>query len=415
MQLRRGGAWGVKCYKLGELFKIASGGTPNRKKSEYFSQGDIPWIKTGDLKNKYVEFASEMISRQGLDNSSAKLFPRNTVLIAMYGATIGATSIMKISATTNQACAAFLPSEKVLPEYLYYFLLSSKRNFISKGVGGAQPNISATILKSIKIPLPPLPIQQKIAQVLDRADALRQRHRQIIHHYDQLAQSVFLEMFGDTTESASDVNRKMLLSEIAEITSGVTKNSKLKSEDTVTVPYMRVANVQDGYINLEEVKEIQVRRNDSEKYKLLPGDILLTEGGDPDKLGRGAVWYGQIEKCIHQNHIFRVRPNTEVILAEFLSALIGSKYGKKYFLKAAKQTTGIATINSTQLKKFPAIVPDLEVQNHFVSVKQRVAIQKQQQQHALAKSEELFQSLLQRAFKGELLAEAKTNPQMKMF
>ncbi|MBQ7605888.1 MAG: restriction endonuclease subunit S, partial [Firmicutes bacterium] len=127
---------------LGEIFEIGSGGTPSKTHPEYYG-GSIPWVKTGDLKAEYLYSVEDYITEEGLKNSSAKMYQPGTVLIAMYGATIGATSILKFDACTNQACAAFKPCEEVLPEYLYYFLRSKKQKFISDGVGGAQPNISA--------------------------------------------------------------------------------------------------------------------------------------------------------------------------------------------------------------------------------------------------------------------------------
>jgi type I restriction enzyme S subunit len=157
------------------------------------------------------------------------------------------------------------------------------------------------------------------------------------------------------------------LGNICDVVSGVTKGRKFDQERTVWVPYMRVANVQDGFINVNDLKEIEVLPTDVNKFRLLKGDILLTEGGDPDKLGRGAVWTYDIKDCIHQNHIFRVRANNvKEIEPLFLSALIGSSYGKKYFLRAAKQTTGIATINSTQLKNFPVAVPPISLQRKYI-------------------------------------------------
>ena len=149
--------------RLGDIFTITSGGTPDKKKSEYYANGTIPWVKTGDLKNQYVPTGIECITEEGLNNSSAKLFPPNTVLVAMYGATIGACSILPYEASTNQACAAFLPNEKVMPTYLYYFLSSKKEQFIKDGVGGAQPNISAGYLKNVQFDL--IPMQQQINMV----------------------------------------------------------------------------------------------------------------------------------------------------------------------------------------------------------------------------------------------------------
>ena len=128
--------------KIGDVFKVTSGGTPSRKKQEYYKNGTIPWVKTGDLKGKYANEPKEYITELALANSSAKIFPKNTVLLAMYGASIGACSILKIAAATNQACGAILPSEKCDHVYLYYYLKSINKELISKGVGGAQPNIS---------------------------------------------------------------------------------------------------------------------------------------------------------------------------------------------------------------------------------------------------------------------------------
>ena len=113
---------------------------------------------------------------------------------------------------------------------------------------------------------------------------------------------------------------------------------------------MAVLNVQDKKLNLEQIKTILATEDEIEKYKLKNNDLLLTEGGDPDKLGRGTIWRGEIEECIHQNHIFRVRAKDQNLNMEFISWLVSSEYGKKYFLKCAKQTTGIATINKNQLK-----------------------------------------------------------------
>ena len=115
---------------------------------------------------------------------------------------------------------------------------------------------------------------------------------------------------------------------------------------------MRVANVQDGYLDLGKIKEVEILESEMGKWQLKKGDILLTEGGDWDKLGRGVVWNNEIFNCIHQNHIFRLRVNLDKFNPEYLCALIGSSYGKEYFQSASKQTTNLASINQRQLKAF---------------------------------------------------------------
>ncbi|EOX3499277.1 restriction endonuclease subunit S [Vibrio cholerae] len=249
------------------------------------------------------------------------------------------------------------------------------------------------------MPLPPLEEQKRIAAILDKADAIRQKRKQAITLADEFLRSVFLEMFGDPVTNPKGWEEP-ILSDIADVRSGVTKGKKLKEGTGITLPYMRVANVQDGYLDLSSIQTITVSEKDAEKCKLLRGDILLTEGGDPDKLGRGHVWNGEIDNCIHQNHIFSVRVKDEdYVRPAFLSAVIGSQRGKRYFLKVGKQTTGIATINKTVLSEFCPIVPPLELQDSYLKIASRIKrMQTRKHYHEVT----LFPSLSQKAFSGQL-------------
>mgnify|MGYP001623792341 CR=1 FL=1 len=154
--------------RMENIAQWGSGGTPSRKIPEYYN-GSIPWIKTGELNNDYIFETEEHITQNAILHSSAKLFPVNTVVIAMYGATIGKVGILGVEATTNQACACGVSYSSVNYKYLFYYAISQKDNFINKGKGGAQPNISQEIIKSHEFPLPPLLEQQRI---VDRIESL---------------------------------------------------------------------------------------------------------------------------------------------------------------------------------------------------------------------------------------------------
>ena len=154
---------------------------------------------------------------------------------------------------------------------------------------------------------------------------------------------------------------KERLEMVSKIQTGIAKNQNVQRE-VIELPYLRVANVQDGFLDLSEVKTIKVRKDRVSRYSLEIGDVLLTEGGDFDKLGRGAVWDGQIENCVHQNHVFVVRPQKTKLLPRFFSAQTSSSYGKRYFLSCSKQSTNLASINSIQLKAFPVLLPPLPEQ-----------------------------------------------------
>ncbi len=157
------------------------------------------------------------------------------------------------------------------------------------------------------------------------------------------------------------------LSEIAEIRTGLAKG-KQHLQNTVERPYLRVANVQAGHLDLSEVKTIVASERDAERYTLKDGDVLLTEGGDFDKLGRGTLWAGEIDNCLHQNHIFVVRPDRTVLMPQYLVWLTNSPEGRRYFIRASKQSTNLASINSTQLRQYPVVIPPMPEQYAIAKV-----------------------------------------------
>ena len=304
--------------------------------------------------------------------------------------------------TFGAFCKVLRPqSGKVDFKYFgYFFKRAEFRNYISNVVEGANiNNLKNEHIDSLEIPLPPLPIQKKIAAVLEKADNLRQQSQQMERELNLLAQTVFLDMFGDYRKNAMSL--KSSLGEVADVRSGVTKGQKLEDHKLTTVPYMRVANVQDGYLDLSEIKDITVKAKDFEKYQLKPGDVLMTEGGDFDKLGRGAIWSGQIANCIHQNHVFRVRLCDRYI-SEFFAYYLQTPFVKQYFLKCAKKTTNLASINITQLKGLP--IPDESIgkQQSFLRIIDELKALKEANFEQQEQANTHFNSLIQRAFKGEL-------------
>jgi len=257
-------------------------------------------------------------------------------------------------------------------------------------------------LKRAEVVLPPLAEQRRIAEVLDRAEALRAKRRAALAQLDSLTQSLFLDMFGDPVSNPKGWPETTLLGEVADIVSGVTKGRKLNGERVRNVPYLAVANVQDRALTLTAIKTIEATIAEIARFRLCLDDLVLTEGGDPDKLGRGTLWRGELPECIHQNHIFRVRITSDLLAPFFASWLISGPRGKRYFLKSAKQTTGIASINMTQLRGFPLLVPPISLQREFARRVTAVEKLKAAQRAALAELDALFATLQHRAFRGEL-------------
>ena len=268
--------------------------------------------------------------------------------------------------------------------------------------GANLPRISPSSLAGLTIPLPPVPEQRRIATILDKTDALRAKRRAAIAQLDTLTQAIFVEMFGDPVTNPKKWPEGATLGDVADVLSGVTKGRRLHGKPSRSVPYLAVSNVQDGYLDLQTVKQIDATDDEIARYRLQPDDLLLTEGGDPDKLGRGTLWKADLPECIHQNHVFRVRLTDASLTPLFLEWLVGSQRGKRYFFRSAKQTTGIASINMTQLRGFPLIIPPTSLQRLFAQRVAAVARVVDAQHASLADLDALFASLQHRAFRGEL-------------
>lgn len=210
-----------------------------------------------------------------------------------------------------------------------------------------------------------------ICEKLNKLYEIIKLRRQELQLSDELIKARFVEMFGDMYLNSKGWSEAKLES-MADVVSGITKGRKTKSEDLTEVPYMAVSNVKDGYIDWTTVKTIGATQQEIEQYRLLADDVLMTEGGDPDKVGRGAIIKEPLENCIHQNHIFRVRLDESVVLPEYFAEYLQHQRSKRYFLGCAKQTTGIASINMTQLRALPVLIPPLSKQEEFVLFKAQV-------------------------------------------
>ena len=383
--------------------KISSWNPSQSLISESFSYIDLSSI---DKDKKVISLKDvPIINPVEAPSRARQIVNANDVLVStvrpnLNGVAVVSDELEGATASTGY-CVLRADNSTLYFRYLYHWVKTNSfiEDMMKKATGANYPAISDKIIKESKIPLPPLAEQKRIAAILDKADSLRRKNQQAIQLADQFLSAVFLDMFGDPVTNPRGWD-EVELKEIADIRSGVTKGKKIDLSIAVTLPYMRVANVQDGYLDLSSIQNITVSSNDAKKCQLEKGEILLTEGGDPDKLGRGYIWNNEIENCIHQNHIFSVRINDKnKIRPEFLSAVIASQRGKRYFLKVGKQTTGIATINKSVLSEFNPFIPPIEIQDEFIASVNKANRIKQ----LFSKGEfNLFNSLSQKAFAGEL-------------
>lgn len=389
--------------KIGEIFKVTSGGTPSRKRQDYFIDGTIPWVKTGDLKGKYVKGASEFITEEALKNSSAKIFPKNTVLLAMYGATIGACSILPFEAATNQACGAILPSEKCDPNYLFYYLSSIKSDLIKRGVGGAQPNISGSIIKKVEIPLPPLPEQKKIAAILDAADAYRQQTKALIGKYEELGQSLFLEMFGDPVRNEMGWEKVRLQKIIINIIGGLSLGGEERRLNKGEKAVLKISSVTKGYFRSDQYKVVDAIPESKKLIYPQKGDLLFSRANTREMVGAVAIVDKNYDNLFLPDKLWRLDFEETKADNFYVKFLLQHDGFRNNLRKVATGTSGsMLNISKAKLRQLLIPLPPIILQNQFASRIQAIESQKAQAEASLGQAEALFGSLLQGAFRGEL-------------
>lgn len=412
---------GWKQSELGALADVAIGGTPSRDIHRYWVSNDVdgkPWVAISDLHGRMIDSTSESITDAGIANSNVKLVKRGTVLMS-FKLSLGRVAFAGCDLYTNEAIAAFLVNDQITPAYLYYALPDAVRGAATDvAIKGATLNKKSLRKLIIRHPRPKA--QEKIAAILSTIDTAIEQTEALIEKYQHIKVGLMHDLFTrgvlpngqlrTPREQAPELYQETAigwmprewtlrsLGEMANIVSGVTLGAKAGSTDTIDAPYLRVANVQDGYLDLGEIKTVKVSPKTLEQLRLESGDVLMNEGGDFDKLGRGAVWHGEIENCVHQNHVFRVRCNATVLVADYLAYYSESAFGKKYFVMSSKQSTNLASINSTQLKAYPIAVPSLTEQaaitRHVQRAKNRQDTLKAEATNLHARKLGLMQDLL---------------------
>lgn len=380
--------------RLGEIFEIGSGGTPSKKNPEYYN-GNIPWIKTGDLKEKYLYKSEDYITELGLNNSSAKMCEPDTVLIAMYGATIGATSILKIPACTNQACATFKKSDKITPEFLYYFFRSQKERFVKDGVGGAQPNISAGYLKKIEIELLPLKKQNEITNTLDKLQSIITHIRTQLEKLDLLVKARFIEMFGTLPENPNNYS----ITTIAEVCSLIKDGTHQTPEYTDDIEkgykFLSSKDVMSQKIDWSNIKYIPKVLHEKLYSTLKPqkNDILMSKNG----VNYGVAAVNDTEEVFDIYVSLALLRPLDIINPIFFRCVINNPDTKMQFDSSIKGI-GVPNLHLGEIKKTKILLPPINKQEEYVTFVKQVDQSKSILQQELTQTQTLFNSLMQEYF-----------------
>jgi type I restriction enzyme S subunit len=387
----------VKCCE------IASGATPKSSVAEYWN-GEFCWTTPRDLSDltgPYITDTPRKITEAGLHSCGARLLPPHSVLLSSR-APIGHVAINKVPMATNQGFKSLVPNpEMVDAKYLYHWLRTNRNYLASLGNGATFKEVSKEIVSRVEIPLPQIVEQRRIAKILDQTEILRTKRQEALAQLDKFAQAIFLDTFGDPASNPKGWPTTSV-GEVANIQGGL-QVTIARMSCPIEVPYLRVANVYHQQLNLGEIKLMRVTSAELARTRLEEGDLLIVEGhGNARQVGRSSLWDGSVENCVHQNHLIRARFDNEHIEPAYASAYLNSPSGHRHLLKSAKTTSGLNTINISNVRATPIRLPPLSLQHKFSSEVKVIERLKVSQRAHLAELDALFASLQYRAFRGEL-------------
>ncbi|WP_210464387.1 restriction endonuclease subunit S [Vibrio crassostreae] len=391
----------ISVQKLGELVTIKGGGTPSKKIDEYWN-GDIPWASVKDLKTRVLSKAEDYITTQGAENSATNIIPKGTIIVPTRMA-LGKVAIAGVDLAINQDLKAlFIKDENVLDkQYLARFLESKAKYIEGEGKGATVKGITLDFLKSIEIPLPPLAEQKRIAAILDKADTIRQKRKQAIDLADEFLRSVFLDMFGDPVSNPKGWEVFELKDSIVHANNGLSR--RRKTEENIGQIVLRLQDVHyDGIRFTKELNRIELEENEKAKFELAKGDLLFIRvNGNPEYVGRSAVFRGFEEPIFHNDHLIRLKFNN-FYNSKFLSYTFNLSGGKKIIAANTKTSAGQHTISQSGIESLRFYQPPKGLQDKFVEILDSVINELEQQYKSVEELDQLFNSLSQKAFSGEL-------------
>lgn len=388
--MRKG--WEYK--KLGEVLETTSGGTPSKSHKEYYEGGTIPWLRSGEVSKGDIYDAELYITEEGLKKSSAKLFPIDTVLIAMYGATVGQVGILKSTMCTNQAICGILPNKDFHPNFLKYVLLANKKNYLKQAMGGAQPNISQQVIKSTYIPIVKFSEQESVVSELDKINELIRLKKEQLKDFDNLAQSLFYEMFGDPVENEKGWEVKKLGDCFSYIKNGA--NIK-QTKDVDGFPITRIETLAGGIFNRDRMGYAGIY--DLSKYSvyvLESRDLLMSHINSKTYIGRTVEYKrNNDETIIHGMNLLRLKAIHDIIDSTFFVYYTKSGDFKSKIARIRKDAVNQSSFAISDLKRLNIPLPPLPLQRLFAQRIEQIEREKSEVQKSIQDLETLLASRMQ--------------------
>ena len=380
--------------KIGDLTNVITGGTPPTAKPEYWDNGDIPWLQSGCCQDCDVDFAEKYITQEGYDNSSTKLMPKDSVMIALTGATAGKIGYLNFEACGNQSITGILPCGLMNQRYLFYFLLSQREKILADCIGGAQPHISQGYVKNIYVPVLSLEKQKEIVDTLSCLSGIINKRRDEIRLLDNFIKARFVEMFGDPVVNEKGWTTKPLL-DMGKCKNGMNFHYDDKG---IEINCLGVGDFKNLSIidNTEELPTILLNEMPSEEYLLKDDDIVFVRSnGNKALVGRSLAVYPGDVPTTFSGFCIRYRKHDNEITVPYLLRVLKTDSMR---MKMAGRGANIQNLNQQILGTLVIPVPPVELQNQFAAFVTEVNKSKVKVQKALDETQKLFDSLMQQYF-----------------
>jgi|JI9StandDraft_1071089.scaffolds.fasta_scaffold169364_1 type I restriction enzyme S subunit len=382
---------------LGEICTFVGGGTPSRKVAEYF-QGDIPWATVKDFKSYRIVDTEEHISKTAVIGSATNIVEPGTVLmVSRVG--LGKAAIAGCRLAINQDIKAVTPNGDVSPEYLFWFLLSQAGKIQRMGAGATVKGVTLADIKSILMPLPSLPEQHRLVDILSRAEGIVRLRREAEKKAAELIPALFIDLFGDPATNPKGWPA-MSLGELIQDgpQNGLYKHASHYGDGT---PILRIDAFYDGRVlDIDALKRVRITSEEGEKFRLTSRNIVINRVNSVEYLGKSAIIPPLPEATVFESNMMRFAVDESRVLPEFVIELLQTGHAKAHFLSKAKHAINQSSINQQDVKSIRVPLPPLDKQRNFTEQVAAIRSIQSQQSAATAKAQASFDALLAEAFGG---------------
>ncbi len=397
--------WDV--VKITDFAQTKSGGTPSTSKQEYWD-GDVPWINSGALNNCTIKMPTKYITKCGLENSAAKLFPKNAVVIALTGATTGKVGLLDFECSTNQSVVGILPNESFNSAFLFYALINSRQRVLSFKSGAAQPHINKGVIDNFFVVFPPIPEQQNIAHILAKIQSAIETQEKIIQTTTELKKALMRKLFTEGLHGEAQketgigkVPKSWDVVNVGDVSLNAQYGLSLRGNSKGRYPILRMANQENGRITTDNLQFVDIDNNLFSKFKLKQGDIIFNRTNSIDLVGKTSIF--DIEgDYIFASYLIRLQLNNNKIIPYFFNYYFNMPSVQNRLKTIATRGVSQSNISATRLKTFimplPPLIEQQEVVKMLKSFDEKLKFAKQK--HGLYQA--LFHSMLNHLMTGQI-------------